>query len=1470
MDFVKQAVSNIYKTAQRKFNDNEGIFRANRQVVLPQAISRPIQHYQDRAKQFDDFYQKAPLASGIYNPIRQTAINALDFAKMDPNTDWSKQAGQYGKALGSTAQAFAAIRGAKALGAMKPLQLAITGTTTAGLGAGISKLTGGDFKTGATQGLNTLPSILGVGQLTNPIINRIAGKAGQAIVSRLNGPLKQTLANQVIERGVTGLLNVPEGMMMRSAMGQPYDVRRDAPLDIFMGAVLGKPAIGGVKALVGEEPKISPALAGLDMNRIKNLMPEELKVVRDLVKSNKIDVENATSARYLLQELGMNPEIDDRTLRKTMQGINEVYEQFNPRQINYDNPLLQEARKFDTLEEFVRGQTDLSRPVQPTFTKATVPIDRIKSLGTEGSYDPTSYEYSLNQLKNGKQVIPIEVRLEDGKYHITDGEHRFKAYKELGIKEIPIKIEGGPITKSQLTDIYNQAHGQPTTIPGSRRSHPKPPEELFGGVAGVEPYQDENGKWQIRYDPVKGAMGVVGMTAVGKYKNGLKNAPTQQAVADKQIESIIQEGRKSIGKPADKSGKSIRQVIDTLYTQWVDRFHPISQASNQAKKQLKAKGAVLRPEYDPEVLVRRLTGAGSIADAQYRRELKPIIDKLEQFGISKDDMDVYLAHKRMAGFGDVGREVYGSDPVKSQNIINAIETKYGESIKSVADELYSYQDKALKELSDSGFLSPQAVQAIKSQNPDYSPLYRVMDEMDNYLGVPTRKTMQGTSPIEKIKGSDRQIVSPVESIIANTFRNRAAIEKNRVAKSIVGLQQISPDLGFKKVGKEGYETITTPDGEFRKVLKPLLFQDKDVIIVWNNGKKEAWKVGEEIASTAKGLNEENMNTLLKIFTVPASLLRQGATGRNPEFMIPNIIRDQLDASITSKYGYIPFVDYVSGLKSMLTKDDIYRKWEGSGAKIDLGEMSGRKSIQASFDTVKKKKRLIDWLGKTLDTMGKYSEQPTRIGLFKKAYKKTGNEMMSMMESRDATVDFARMGSKMKVANSIIPFLNVGVQGFDKLIRATRNNPAKVATLGALYGVLPSVSATLYNIMYHPQEYAEVPQYDKDANFVFIKGRNENGTVDYFTIPKGNVIPLIANPAEHFLSYMAGQDSESFAEFATKFITSALPVIGDGATPKEVAIKTIGSNLPQLIKPATEALMNKSFYKYDPKRAEAKEIVPSYLKSKPGYQQDYEFTPKMYKAIGAVLNVSPLQIKNTMEGYLAGYTKIPAQVIEVMSNLSEGKPTSPNDITLLRRFMKQTYETGAPKDVTRPDVPPLMERITGKASASNGETDTVTREKQYKQAKRQYRSGLTDSEKKAEDSYEKYSIKLSDYNKTQDPKAGSSLYYSVKNSKSLTPEMRESLLESIPVPPVKEKSAKKLKAKGGSKAKKGKKGKKITALKIKKVAIPKGAKLSIKSPKLAKLKGLTSKSVSAKVAKIKPQKLNKLTAKVNKPKKLKVA
>jgi hypothetical protein len=867
-------------------------------------------------------------------------------------------------------------------------------------------------------------------------------------------------------------------------------------------------------------------------------------------------------------------------------------------------------------------------------------------------------------------------------------------------------------------------------------------QSAYGAIAGIEPYQDENGKWQIRFNPEKAALGVGGMalgtkaikkldditqektqkipTVGGTVKasqipeatetarslddvlqgkqttlldrsktgSGIPLQGKKQAVQNNRgalTEDIISEGRKSIGSASGEPKRGTKKVLDDIYTQLVDRYHPINKASTKVKTYLKTKNAQLRPEHDPEYLLRRLTGAGGVADYRFKTELNPILKQMEGSGIEKLDMDTYLAHNRMLGFDEAGREIYGVDPVKSKAVVEALEQKYPE-IKNVAQQFYGYQDKGLQELIDAGFISSKDADVMRGQNPNYAPLYRVMDELDDYLGLPTRKTMQGTSPIKKIKGSERQILSPVESLIGNTFSQRAAIEKNRVAKSIAQLNEVMPDLGFEKVKASGDDTIT----------------------VWNNGAKEYWRVGKDIADTAKGVNEEVTNTLLKIVQAPAQLLRQGATGRNPEFMIPNIIRDQIDAGITSKYGYIPFVDFVSGLRSMVKNDDVYQSWQKSGAKIDLGELSGRKSISKLVNEKTNRRNLFQWISAGLDVAGKYSEQPTRVGLYKKALKKTGNPLLSAMESRDATVDFARMGSKMKVANSIIPFLNVGVQGFDKLIRATKERPGRVLLNAGIYAAAPALMTTLYNLTNFKEEYMEIPQYEKDSNFVLVKGRNADGTVDYLTFPKGNVVPFVANPLQSFMEYFAGADEQGFKAMALSTLSEGLPVLSGGGSLKEIGLKTIGSNLPQAIKPITEGLINKSFYKYDERKGEAKDIVPYYLKDKPAYQQDYEFTPQMYKKIGAVFNVSPLQVKNLMEGYLAGYTKIPSQIIEAVYKTANGEPINPNDKTLIRRFVKQTYPTSKTKAVEEtPEAPNVFKRVFGDTKEASAAEELPT-------------------------------------------------------------------------------------------------------------------------------------------------------------------
>jgi hypothetical protein len=1131
--------------------------------------------------------------------------------------------------------------------------VASTAAVSGLINTGIAKATGGDPYEAFGYGVGSSSQYGGLNRLTGPFIDQRVAKLGLGGKSLLTRTLRRAGASAGFNLGEDALFTAgTEGRM------------------ITPKEALASLAIGGITGPLSR--RYNPT-TGFKKELVENLKKPVGKVNLREMLSRKA----STKSNLLTPKARSRYELPEgRPIRTT--GGKSLEDLKTGDSVKLD-------RRFGSRETMIgrNGQSAYGavagiEPYQDEDGKWQVRFNPEKAaLGVGGMVLGTGAIKKLDDLKTG---LGDETDIRG----LTSVARQSKTYDEF-VSRVQDTLSLSPETigklqdaKLSLKDFYNQAA---TTTQGGTQKTPK-----VGGTVKASQLPESTMTARSLDDVLQGKQ-----TTLSSQKKTGSEIPLQsetKAVQSNQgalTEDIISEGRKSIGSTADEPKGGTKKVLDDLYTQWVDRYHPINKAGAKVKTYLKTKNAQLRPEYDPEYLLRRLTGAGGVADYRFKTELNPILKQMEGSGIEKLDMDTYLAHNRMLGFDEAGREIYGVDPVKSKAVVEALEQKYPE-IKNVAQQFYGYQDKGLQELIDAGFISSKDADVMRGQNPNYAPLYRVMDELDDYLGLPTRKTMQGTSPIKKIKGSERQILSPVESLIGNTFSQRAAIEKNRVAKSIAQLNEVMPDLGFEKVKASGDDTIT----------------------VWNNGAKEYWRVGKDIADTAKGVNEEVTNTLLKIVQAPAQLLRQGATGRNPEFMIPNIIRDQIDAGITSKYGYIPFVDFVSGLRSMVKNDDVYQSWQKSGAKIDLGELSGRKSISKLVNEKTNRRNLFQWISAGLDVAGKYSEQPTRVGLYKKALKKTGNPLLSAMESRDATVDFARMGSKMKVANSIIPFLNVGVQGFDKLIRATKERPGRVLLNAGIYAAAPALMTTLYNLTNFKEEYMEIPQYEKDSNFVLVKGRNADGTVDYLTFPKGNVVPFVANPLQSFMEYFAGADEQGFKAMALSTLSEGLPVLSGGGSLKEIGLKTIGSNLPQAIKPITEGLINKSFYKYDERKGEAKDIVPYYLKDKPAYQQDYEFTPQMYKKIGAVFNVSPLQVKNLMEGYLAGYTKIPSQIIEAVYKTANGEPINPNDKTLIRRFVKQTYPTSKTKAVEEtPEAPNVFKRVFGDTKEASAAEELPT-------------------------------------------------------------------------------------------------------------------------------------------------------------------
>lgn len=903
---------------------------------------------------------------------------------------------------------------------------------------------------------------------------------------------------------------------------------------------------------------------------------------------------------------------------------------------------------------------------------------------------------------------------------------------------------------------------------------------------------------------------------------GSIDAPKVHGEAIKSLVDDVSES--ALSKYASKIGKrveprsSVRKGLDSAYTMWVNAWHPVE---SYADKIQKASGVNIPVEESVKYNIKKYLGSGGIAKLRHEKELKPILAEVQD--IPRDLFEGYLIAKRDLGFEEAGRKIKGVDPDLARRAITEMHETLGVDRVKQLDEsinkLYAYQDAGLQKLRDTGFIDDATYEAIKNRNIDYVPYKRVMDKVDEILGI-SNSVQVSTKPgmLKEIKGSDRLIQSPLESIIADTYKIEALVAKNDFVNSFVKLKDYFDDgtikvlrssenvrkrtdivntiraarissntikramrvdkarirvlrselgqiysaalraeksldrmsvtkktsekltkMRFKGDDLVGGKIVTDKTREFsygalkqivkerdsKKFLYKLMSMpaedlrvlltkagsrgekirrimdevdalrntlgdieqvrgslrqearslsdvssfDKNTISVWRNGVKEIYQVEPEIEAVVKGLDQESLDIVSRLAGDITGIFRQGQTGRNIDFMLANVIKDQWDAMVNAKYGYVPFLGYMRGLGHLINYDfrggdRFVEEWLKKGGDQVYRRLASRSSVGEGISEAADSagiRGMRDSVIKMLDFMGRYSDTPTRLGVAERAYKATGSMAEAVLESREATVDFARMGTKMRVANAFVPFLNPSVQGFDKMLRTLWNNPKRFAFVLAAYGGLPATLVSLYNNAFHGREYAEVPDWERENNFIIMTGENINGKPGYLKVMKGNSIPYVANPVDYFISYLYKNDPQSFQSLFFSMFTGALPVIGDGSNASDVGSRTLGNIIPQPIKPLVEAKSNFDLFKNKP----IESISMQFKEPKDRFKAS---TPWLYKSIGKALDMSPLKVEKILEGYLAGASKTPADILEVISQIKEGEDIDVNIIPVLRRFI----------------------------------------------------------------------------------------------------------------------------------------------------------------------------------------------------------
>lgn len=719
--------------------------------------------------------------------------------------------------------------------------------------------------------------------------------------------------------------------------------------------------------------------------------------------------------------------------------------------------------------------------------------------------------------------------------------------------------------------------------------------------------------------------------------NGITNKLSQlvhewhrQGGAERVKGSISFESKGKVSQAVDavKRGEAkdvIKKALNDVYTKAIDELNPLKDLVEEVERQTGEKIAFDDNPYMQAWLARGWVGKAETliehgAPEHGIKSLKEILKgvgekehkEFSAYLVALHDLDLHK-NKQKATFD------YTEDAaVLGKNAGN-------ERFQKAAVAIYKYQDYMLQMLVKEGMLTAKAYHTMRKMYPHYIPFFRDMSDagMQSFLSG-GKGFIDVSSPVKRFKGSTRDIIDPLESIIKNTFQFYNTIERNHVGRTFA---KLADKNGVGQIVERVHGNKAKTDNTFN---------------VWENGEKVTYETTPELIQTMRMLDKDQSNMVVKIFSYPANWLRAGAT-LSPEFILRNPVRDMIGASIYSKHGFIPVVDTFKGLASFLKKGELYWEYMKSGAahaamvSLDRDYLGGQ--LRDIMGRESKATKLIKNPLELLRAMSEATEMATRLAEYdnaRKGYTGLRNRLFgkerkplsareAALESRDITLDFSRRGTHTKRLNQITAFFNATLQGADKMARAFKEDPRGMTVKTMLYITLPSV--LLWYMNKDDERYQELPQWEKDT-FWIIPGKE-----NMYKIPKPfEAGVLFGTSFERMLQYMDDAKNDrkgvGFKGYGERVMDSLAPgLIPTGAIP------------------VLEYMTNHSFFRQ-------RNIIPQSQENLPARLQYGANSSEVAKFVGDKINVSPYFVDNTIRGYGGGLAGLGLSAIDAASGAKE--------------------------------------------------------------------------------------------------------------------------------------------------------------------------------------------------------------------------
>lgn len=761
------------------------------------------------------------------------------------------------------------------------------------------------------------------------------------------------------------------------------------------------------------------------------------------------------------------------------------------------------------------------------------------------------------------------------------------------------------------------------------------------------------------------------------------------------------------------------QIKYNFVTKWLDDKNPIKYAVEQVEKRSGVKLSLQDNAYFLSRMFPGWTGKAeaflqnkpfsysTLKDIDGVKSLKEIVQSVKNW----DEFTAYLTAARALELNARGIET-GIDMFAAKATERQLKSKY----KNIAEDLYKYQDALLAYQVESGLISVKDAVQIKMANKKYVPFQRVIE---NSTGAALgSKRLSSKQTIRGIKGSTRDIINPLESIIKNTFETINAVERNRVGQAIAKLSTLDKSGLFVEKLPSPKEIVPLSkginnDSAEAYLLRGIKYDRQNEILVYENGKPSLYKVDPDIAKVINGVQGsvqkiEALN-FLKFFT---KVFRAGTTGLNLAFAAKNLIRDNFFAYMSSKADYKPFIESLGNAKIAITKDKAYWEFLKAGASQSSFVSVDRNALQKNIDDLSNTgyltkvwnrakeaygsagkldyKKTLENINLLLDrvldlpaVISETSELSTRIGEFRNSMKNKPwtkeNIEKAGYNAREVTLDFAKGGIYGKTINQFKAFFNANLLGLEKVYNIATDRRAAIKALWMLgtLGTLTALTNYDWENGQEDQDIREVLQAQKDTNWVL----KVWGTDTIVRIPKPQQVGFISTMFEQLTTDMLnGLNKQERDEVVDNLFAAFV---------RESGVPTSWSDAaqalsPTMLTPIMENWGNKSMFFGTP-------IVPVTAEGALPEYQYTENTRELTKAISSTLGmfvgktntISPAQIENLVRGWTGGVGNYLMDMIDLVGRKSGVLPDPPKatkdlltDIPFVRAFTVRHPVAGA--------------------------------------------------------------------------------------------------------------------------------------------------------------------------------------------------